>query len=93
LPTPAGPEISTSRGIRRSAVAWNSSLIVRSSASRPVNGASRPSTRCTPPTADSTRVARHSRRGSALPFSRRDPASAKPIALATKWCVASSTRT
>ena len=35
LPTPAGPDTSTSRGTRRSAAAWNSSLTVRSSASRP----------------------------------------------------------
>ena len=50
LPTPAGPDTSTSRGTRRSAAAWNSSLTVRSSASRPTSGASSPSTRCMPPT-------------------------------------------
>ena len=59
LPTPAGPDTSTSRGTRRSAAAWNSSLTVRSSASRPISGASSPSTRCDPPTPASTRVARH----------------------------------
>ena len=79
LPTPAGPDTSTSRGTRRSTAAWNKSLIVRSSASRPVSGASRPSIRCTPPTPASTRVARHSRCGSALPFSACSPASANPI--------------
>jgi len=93
LPTPAGPDTSTMRGTRRSAAAWNSSLSVRSSASRPVSGASSPSTRCAPPTADSARVARHSRCGSALPLSRCDPASAKAIALAARRCVASSVRT
>ena len=93
LPTPAGPDTSTSRGTRRSAAAWNSSLTVRSSASRPVSGASSPSTRCTPPTADSTRVARQSRCGSALPFSSRSPATAKPIALPAARCVAPSTST
>ena len=35
LPTPAGPDTTTSRGVRRSAAAWNRSLISRSSASRP----------------------------------------------------------
>ena len=42
LPTPAGPEASTRRGTRRSTAAWNSSLIVRSSASRPVSGRLQP---------------------------------------------------
>ena len=51
---------------------------MRSSASRPVSGASSPSTRWTPPTADSTRVARHNRCGSALPFRTCSPASANP---------------
>ena len=69
LPTPAGPDTTTIRGIRRSAAAWNNSRTVRSSASRPISGASSPSTRCDPPTPASTRVARHSRCGSALPFS------------------------
>jgi hypothetical protein len=78
LPTPAGPDTSTSRGTRRSATAWNSSRIVRSSASRPVSGASSPSTRCDPPNPASTRTARHSRAGSALPFSACSPASANP---------------
>src|ERR1700691_3628743 len=93
LPTPAGPETSTSRGTRRSAAAWNRSLIVRSSASRPVSGASSPSTRWTPPTADSTRVARHSRADSALPLSRCSPASANPIALPARRCVGVSAST
>ena len=60
----------TSRGTRRSAAAWKSSLTVRSSASRPVSGASRPSTRCDAAhrrTAPGS--ARHSCIGSALPFS------------------------
>jgi hypothetical protein len=69
LPTPAGPDTSTSRGIRRSAVAWNMSLIVRNSASRPVSGASSPSIRWLAPTQDRTRVARHSSCGSAFPLS------------------------
>ena len=66
---------------------------MRSSASRPVSGASSPSTRCDPPTADSTRVARHSRTGPALPFSACSPASANPIARPASRCVASSTST
>ena len=69
LPTPADPDTSTSRGTRRSAAAWNSSRIIRSSTSRPISGASSPSTRWVPPTPDSTRVARHNSCGSALPFS------------------------
>src|SRR5580693_9192583 len=93
LPTPAGPDTSTSRGARRSAAAWNRSLTVRSSTSRPVSGASSPSTRCTPPTADTTRVARHSRAGSALPFSACSLASANPIALPARRCVAASVST
>ena len=79
LPTPAGPDTSTRRGVRRSTHEWNSSLIVRSSASRPSKGASSPSTRCEPPTPDSTRVAAHSRIGSDLPFSWCSPVSVKPM--------------
>ena len=93
LPTPAGPATSTSRGTRRPAAAWNSSLTVRSSASRPVSGASSPSTRCDPPTPASTLVARHNRCGSAFPFSACSPASANPIALPAKRCVAPSVST
>ena len=93
LPTPAGPATSTSRGTRRSAAAWNSSRMVRSSASRPVSGASSPSTRCDPPTPDSTRVARHSCTGSDLPFSACSPASANRTALPASRCVAASTST
>ena len=68
-------------------------MIVRSSASRPVSGASRPSTRCDPPTADRTRTARHSRCGSALPFSMCSPASANAIALPVSRWVGTSTST
>ena len=93
LPTPAGPDTSTIRGTRRSAAAWNSSLTVRSSASRPVSGASRPSIRWAPPTPASTRVARQRTCGSALPFSRYDPASANPTAPPASRCVAASTST
>ena len=93
LPTPAGPDTSTSRGTRRSAAAWNSSRTVRSSASRPVSGASSPSTRCDPPTPARTRVARHNGCGSALPFSACSPASANPIALSASRCVAPSVST
>ena len=93
MPTPAGPDTSTSRGTRRPAAAWNSSLTVRSSASRPVSGASSPSTRCAPPTADSTRAARHNRCGSALPFSACSPASANSTAEETSRCVAPSAST
>ena len=93
LPTPGGPDTSTRRGIRRSAAAWNSSLMVRSSASRPVSGASRPSTRWTPPTADSTRVTRHSRCGSALPFKACCPASANPTPRPASRYVAPSVST
>ena len=93
LPVPAGPDTSTIRGTRRSAAAWNSSLIVRSSASRPVSGASSPSTRWLPPTPASTRVARHSGTGSDLPFSRCSPASANPTALPASRYVAPSTST
>ena len=95
MPTPAGPEITTSRGTRRPAAAWNNSLTVRSSASRPISGASSPSTRWEPPTPDSTRVARHSRCGFAFPFSTCSPAAAKPTptpAPASR-CVAPSTST
>jgi hypothetical protein len=66
---------------------------MRSSASRPISGASSPSTRCDPPTPASTRVARHRRCGSALPFSACSPASANPIALSASRCVGPSTRT
>jgi len=69
------------------------SLIVRSSASRPVSGASSPSMRWLAPTQDKTRVARHSSCGSAFPFSWCDPASAKPTAPPASRCVAASTRT
>ena len=68
-------------------------LDVRSSASRPRNGASRPSTRCEPPTPERTRVARHSRAGSALPLSACSPASSKPTEAAARRWVASSTST
>ena len=67
--------------------------MVRSSASRPVSGASSPSTRCDPPTPASTRVARHNRTGSVLPFSACSPASANPIALPASRCVAASAST
>ena len=94
LPTPAGPDTSTSRGTRRSAAAWNSSRTVRSSASRPVSGASSPSTRCMPPAPpDSTQVARHNGSGSALPFSACAPASANPITLSASRRVDRSTST
>jgi hypothetical protein len=93
LPTPAGPDTSTSRGTFRSATAWNRSLIVRSSTSRPVSGASSPSTRWLPPAPANTRVARHNRCGSALPFSARSPASANPIAPPASRCVGASTST
>ena len=93
LPVPAGPDTRTSRGTRRSAAAWKSSLTVRSSASRPVSGASSPSTRCEPPAPASTRVARHNRTGSALPFSWCSPVSANPTALPASRYVAPSTST
>jgi hypothetical protein len=93
LATPAGPETSTSRGTRRSAAAWNRSLIVRSSASRPVSGASSPSIRCDPPTPASTRTACHRCCGSALPFSACSPASANPIPAPARRCVAPSAST
>src|SRR5215469_5931917 len=93
FPTPAGPETTTIRGTRRSADAWNSSLIVRSSASRPTSGPSKPSTRCAPPSADTTLVALQSFFGSALPFSRCSAASAYPTELAVSRYVASSTST
>ena len=66
---------------------------MRSSASRPVSGASSPSTRCAPPTADSTRTARHSRCGSALPFRVCSPASANAIALPVSRWVGTSAST
>src|SRR5262245_49230808 len=91
LPTPADPDTSTSRGTRRPAAAWNSSLTVRSSASRPVSGASKPSTRCDPPTPASTRVARQRCCGPALPFSACSPASANPTPPPASRCVAAST--
>jgi hypothetical protein len=93
LPTPAGPDTTTSRGTRRPAAAWNSSLMVRSSASLPVSGASSPSTRCDPPIPASTRAARHNRAGSALPFSACSPASANPIAPSASLRVAPSVST
>ncbi len=93
FPTPAGPDTTTIRGIRRSAAAWNSSLTVRSSASRPISGASSPSTRCDPPTPASTRVARHNCSGSAFPFNRWAPASANPTPPPASRRVAASTST
>ena len=69
------------------------SNFVRSSASRPTSGPSSPSTRCAPPSTDTTRVARHNRTGSALPFSWCSPASANPTADAVSRCVTSSTST
>ena len=75
LPTPAGPDTRTNRGCRRSTEAWNSSRIMRISTPRPISGASSPSTRCAPPIAETTRVARHSRSGSTLPLSWCSPSS------------------
>jgi hypothetical protein len=67
---------------------------VRSSASRPISGASSPSTRWLPPTPASTRTACHSRCGSALPFSACSPASANPIApSASRWVTPSASTT
>ena len=66
---------------------------MRSSVSRPVSGASSPSTRWLPPTPDSTQVAPHSRCGSSLPFSACSPASANPIPPPASRCVTPSTST
>ena len=93
LPTPAGPDTSTRRGTRRSAAAWNRSLTVRSSASRPISGASSPSSRLSPPTPDSTRVACHSGTSSVFPLSACSPAAAKPTPPAASRWVAASTIT
>ena len=73
---PPTPSTATSRARRSSAVAWNSSLTRRSSRSRPVNGASSPAARRVPPRPATTRSARHSGTGSALPLSWWTPASA-----------------
>ena len=81
LPTPAGPDTRTNRGCRRSTDAWNSSRIMRISTPRPISGASSPSTRCAPPIAETTCVARHTRSGSTLPLSWCSPASSNLIAL------------
>ena len=93
LPTPAGPDTSTNRGCRRSTDAWNSSRIIRISTPRPISGASSPSTRCAPPIADTTCVARHTRSGSTLPLSWCSPASSNLIALVVNRRVVPSTST
>ncbi len=76
LPTPAGPKMASSRAVPASAEAWKNSLTSRSSRSRPRKEASSPSMRSVPPTAATTRVARYSGTGAALPLSTWVPASA-----------------
>ena len=75
LPVPATPITETRWPCDSPAEAWKSSLITRSSRSRPTNGASRPAERCAPPMPPITRTARHSGTGSTLPLSSRAPAS------------------
>ena len=58
-----------------SAEAWKSSLIIRSSRSRPTKGASSPEVRRAPSEPATTRTARHRCTGSALPFISCAPAS------------------
>jgi hypothetical protein len=66
---------------------------VRSSASRPTSGASSASSRRSPPTPDSTQVARHRCCGSVFPFSACSPASANPTPPSASRLVAPSTNT
>src|SRR5262245_44900080 len=74
FPIPATPITEAMWALRPSALWWNSSLMVRSSASRPTNGASRPVDRWPPPTMATTRSARHSSTGSVLPLRSCVPA-------------------
>ena len=53
LPVPAWPSSSSSRDRPSASTSWKVSMIRRISGSRPVNGASNPSTRCAPPRAAS----------------------------------------
>ena len=76
-----------------SAVAWNRSLTRRSSRSRPANGASSAAARPSPPRLATTRSARQSWTGSALPFSSCSPASSYAIAASDARRVASPTST
>ena len=66
---PAGPTIDTSRGRPSREVAWYRSLSIRSSSSRPTNGASSASLRFRPPTSATTRRATHAGTGATLPLS------------------------
>ena len=75
FPMPAMPVTETSCAFCSSAEPWNSSLTSRSSRSRPTNGASRPDERSAPFDPATTRSARQSGTGSALPFSSWLPAS------------------
>ena len=93
LPTPAGPETTTSRGVFRSTEAWKRSFSARSSTSRPVNGASRPSARFLPPTPESTRMARKSCSGCSFPFNSKLPASSNKMEDSESLLVPASTST
>ena len=75
---PRLPDRSPSPGARARPrpMAWNSSLTRLSSRARPTKAASRPSMRCAPPLPATTRTARHSCSGSALPLTLCTPASA-----------------
>ncbi len=75
LPTPASPSSTTKAGRPVSSVVWNSSLSSRISRSRPVIGASSPSTRSVPRTEPTTARAAKRRIGRALPLSSCSPVS------------------
>src|SRR2546425_405822 len=71
LPIPATPITETRWALRSSDEVWKSSLIERSSRSRPTKGASRPECRSAPPREATTRRARHSGTGPRLPLAPR----------------------
>ena len=93
MPTPAGPDTTTSRGVRRSALAWNSSLTSAQFGVAADQRRLEPVDPLRAADAGQHPVGRHSRTGSALPLSACSPASANPIAAAASRCVASSTQT
>ena len=81
------------RALPSSAQAWKRSLIVRSSRSRPTNGASRPCDFSDPRRPDTMRSARHNGVSPSLPFSSKEPASSKTTVSSVARRVASPTYT
>ncbi len=68
LPIPPIPVTETRKALRSSALAWKSSFNMRSSRSRPTNGASKPSALSAPRPPETTRSARHTGTSPVLPL-------------------------